>query len=180
MEGVQFLQFLRSREVDVQSVDCYHIFSRGDGLYTFANGQAQEISRQFFKTERGSAQVVKRDGELETINVGRILVGRIAAVLLQANRRIVLWSRGGNSSWEPSREATPGNYVLLAQALGQYFTKAMEDSAGNTEGVVASLHHSPLSGRIGVAVAHTSAGLLQLFEFADDSDGIQSASQPVN
>ena len=172
MEGASFLQFVRSKDLDLASRDVFHLFSR-DGFLSLHQAQAQEIASLFFKTQRGSAQVVKREGELETLNVGKILAGRIAASLLLRNKRLVVWTRNSSAGqWEAQREASPGNYSSLIAELGQFFSKAMDESSesGNTQAVIACLHHSPSAARVGVAIAHTSLGLVQLYDFADDGE----------
>ena len=140
-----------------------------DGFYSFHQQQANFVCTLFFSTDKSSA--VKRDGDLETLSVGKILAGRITAALLQRNKRIVLWRKAGSSSssssgsWVADKEVSPGNHGTLLEELGQYLSKTLDASAS----MIAAVHKS--SGRVGVACANAQLGKLVLFEFADDADG---------
>ena len=162
-----FLSFLQQSSLDLSSSERVHMFVR-DGYYSFHQQQAREMCSLFFSTDKASA--VKRDGELESLSVGKILAGRITAALLQSNKRVVLWRKAGSTSsgsWVADKEASPGNHGNLLDELGQYLSKSLDASSS----VIAAVHANKSSGRVGVACANAQLGKLVLFEFADDADG---------
>jgi len=147
----------------------YHFFEKEKDwvCYSCYAQQASSIAQKFYKT----TSVLKKENGVDSLNISKILMSRIAKALLDENISIQWW-RKQSDMWFKSKYASPGYSKELDFLSGVI---DMESSAAAIHIWKRGSYHI-----IGIAIANTSLNRLFLTEVFDETNLLRSYDLKFN
>jgi DNA mismatch repair ATPase MutS len=145
--------------LNLQSIPTIHFFKK-EYFYCCYGYQALLIAEEFY----GTRQVIRNDQNLESIDINRKLLNKIATYLLSHRYKILIWERSESEGWIKKIEACPGDIGQLEDEVGQL------DKEVTSDFVVAVKFGGEETGKIGVAFVSTLQNQINMMEFIDDAE----------
>lgn len=146
------------------SCTIFHFFQK-EYTYTCHGAQAVAIAKQFYRT----ANVVKYEQSLETLEVGSKLFSTIIGKLICDRLPICIWHKEAND-WVVWKRGSPGNIVQLEEFISSGNTAILSPYMAYITVQVPAGKGKELSVQLGIALISTSLRRAIIIDSIDAMD----------